>query len=96
MSDPLRVGLLSPYFWPEVRRGSECHVHDLAAGLPPRGIEPTVITSHLRRRRREPELYGHLHTHRIGAASDYYLEGVAVERLRRQRSDAAWATVDGR
>lgn len=42
----LRVALLSPVFWPEVRRGSERFVRGLADGLLARGHAPTLITSH--------------------------------------------------
>ena len=42
----LRVALLSPVFWPEVRRGSERFARELADGLITRGHEPTLITSH--------------------------------------------------
>jgi glycosyltransferase involved in cell wall biosynthesis len=42
----LRVALLSPCFWPEVRRGSERFVRELADGLIARGHEPRLITSH--------------------------------------------------
>jgi glycosyltransferase involved in cell wall biosynthesis len=42
----VRVALLNPWFWPEVRRGSERLVHDLAADLARLGHEPTLITSH--------------------------------------------------
>jgi glycosyltransferase involved in cell wall biosynthesis len=42
----LKVALLSPCFWPEVRRGSERFVRDLADGLIARGHEPRLITSH--------------------------------------------------
>ncbi len=42
----LRVALLSPCFWPEVRRGSERFVRDLADGLLARGHRPRLITSH--------------------------------------------------
>ena len=45
-STPLRVALLSPCFWPEVRRGSERFVRDLADGLLARGHRPRLITSH--------------------------------------------------
>lgn len=46
--DPLgcSVALLSPCFWPEVRRGSERFVRDLADGLLARGLRPSLITSH--------------------------------------------------
>jgi glycosyltransferase involved in cell wall biosynthesis len=42
----LRVALLSPCFWPEVRRGAERIVHELGEGLAARGHRPRVITSH--------------------------------------------------
>lgn len=42
----LRPALLNPCFWPEVRRGSERFVRDLADGLIARGHAPTLITSH--------------------------------------------------
>jgi glycosyltransferase involved in cell wall biosynthesis len=43
---PLDVALLSPCFWPEVRRGGERFVRDLADGLLARGHHPRLITSH--------------------------------------------------
>ncbi len=49
VADPtasIRVDLLSPAFWPEVRRGSERFVRDLADGLLARGHRPRLITSH--------------------------------------------------
>lgn len=42
----MRVALLSPCFWPEVRRGGERLVRELADGLLARGQDPTLITSH--------------------------------------------------
>lgn len=45
-SDGIRVALLTPVFWPEVRRGTERLVRELADGLIARGHRPTVITSH--------------------------------------------------
>ncbi len=42
----LRIALLTPCFWPEVRRGSERVVHELATGLIARGHRPTLISSH--------------------------------------------------
>jgi phosphatidyl-myo-inositol alpha-mannosyltransferase len=44
--DPLRVALLNPVFWPEVRRGSERVINDLATGLTASGHLPRVITGH--------------------------------------------------
>lgn len=45
-SDGLRVALLNPCYWPEVRRGSERFVRELADGLIARGQHPRLITSH--------------------------------------------------
>jgi len=46
VSGPLRLALLHPTYWPEVRRGAERLVHDVAAGLAARGHEPWILTSH--------------------------------------------------
>jgi glycosyltransferase involved in cell wall biosynthesis len=40
------VALLSPCFWPEVRRGGERFTRELADGLLDAGLAPTLITSH--------------------------------------------------
>jgi glycosyltransferase involved in cell wall biosynthesis len=42
----LSVALMNPFFWPEVRRGSERLVHDLAVDLVSLGSRPHLITSH--------------------------------------------------
>ena len=42
----LRVALLTPCFWPEVRRGTERLARELADGLLARGHQPELITSH--------------------------------------------------
>ena len=42
----LRIALLNPCYWPEVRRGSERFLRDLADGLLERGHRPSLITSH--------------------------------------------------
>ena len=42
----MKIALLHPCYWPEVRRGSERFLHELATGLLERGHEPTLITSH--------------------------------------------------
>jgi glycosyltransferase involved in cell wall biosynthesis len=42
----LRIALLHPTYWPEVRRGSERLAHDLGATLARRGHEVTLLTSH--------------------------------------------------
>ena len=44
-SDSLGVALLSPCYWPEVRRGSERFARELADGLLARGHRPRLITS---------------------------------------------------
>ena len=40
------MALLSPCYWPEVRRGTERFISELAAGLLARGQRPSLITSH--------------------------------------------------
>jgi phosphatidylinositol alpha-mannosyltransferase len=42
----LRVALLNPCYWPEVQRGAERIVRELADGLLARGLRPSLITSH--------------------------------------------------
>src|SRR5215208_5731199 len=42
----MRVALLHPTYWPEVRRGAERLVHDLAAWLAGAGHDVTVLTTH--------------------------------------------------
>lgn len=42
----MKVALLSPCFWPEVRRGTERFTRELADGLLSRGHHPRLITSH--------------------------------------------------
>lgn len=46
MSSPIRVDLLTPAFWPEVRRGTERFTRELADGLLARGHRPRLLTSH--------------------------------------------------
>ncbi|MDX6640745.1 MAG: hypothetical protein QOF12_1756, partial [Solirubrobacteraceae bacterium] len=46
MSSTLRVALLNPCYWPEVRRGSERFARGLADGLLAAGQRPRLITSH--------------------------------------------------
>ena len=43
---PLRLALLNPCYWPEVRRGSERLAHDLLRGLDPGRFDARLITSH--------------------------------------------------
>jgi glycosyltransferase involved in cell wall biosynthesis len=42
----MRVALLHPTYWPEVRRGAERLVHDLAGWLAAAGHDATVLTTH--------------------------------------------------
>lgn len=51
----MRVALLHPTYWPEVRRGSERFARELATGLVARGHRPTLITSHPGRTTRTTE-----------------------------------------
>lgn len=51
----MRVALLHPSYWPEVRRGSERLLHDLAGSLAVRGHEVTVLTTHPESRSGEEE-----------------------------------------
>ncbi len=44
--NPLRVALLNFCYWPEVRRGTERIMHDVATGLALRGHRPQIVTSH--------------------------------------------------
>ena len=44
--ESLRVALLAPCFWPEVRRGAERLLRDFADGLLARGHRPRLITAH--------------------------------------------------
>jgi glycosyltransferase involved in cell wall biosynthesis len=41
-----KVALLSPTYWPEVRRGTERFAHELGLGLTQQGDEVTIVTSH--------------------------------------------------
>jgi glycosyltransferase involved in cell wall biosynthesis len=51
----MRVALLNPVFWPEVRRGSERFARELADALRARGHEPRIVTSHRGLPRRDVE-----------------------------------------
>jgi glycosyltransferase involved in cell wall biosynthesis len=42
----VRIALLAPTYWPEVRRGSERIVHDLGSALAERGHEVDLLTTH--------------------------------------------------
>lgn len=95
----MRIALLHPTFWPEVRRGSERLAHDLGKTLAGRGHDVALLTTHRRaadarrlgglrvvRRRRLPELPGmSWHDEYVGAAP------AAVIGLLRERFDLAHA-----
>jgi glycosyltransferase involved in cell wall biosynthesis len=51
----LKVAFLNPYYWPEVRRGSERVIHDLAVDLQRLGHRIRLITSHTGRPQRSVE-----------------------------------------
>jgi len=42
----MRIALLHPTYWPEVRRGAERLVHDLAGWLAKAGHDVTILTTH--------------------------------------------------
>lgn len=42
----MRIALVNPTYWPEVRRGAERLVHDLAASLAREGHDVTLLTTH--------------------------------------------------
>lgn len=46
MLPPVKIALLHPTYWPEVRRGSERLIHDIAVGLAGRGHDVTLLTTH--------------------------------------------------
>jgi phosphatidylinositol alpha-mannosyltransferase len=46
----VRVALLHPTYWPEVRRGSERMIHDLGTSLVARGHDVSLLTSHRARK----------------------------------------------
>ncbi len=52
---PAKIALLSPCYWPEVRRGGERFTRELADGLIAHGLAPTLITSHPGRPSRRTE-----------------------------------------
>src|SRR5215210_6436755 len=52
---PRVVGLFSTFYWPEVRRGTERLVHDLATGLPRAEWVPVIVTGHAQPTRRDHE-----------------------------------------
>ena len=100
LSDSLRVALLSPCYWPEVRRGTERFARQLADGLIERGHRPSLITSHpgrpstvvedgllVRRNRRPPERW----LWRLGFESYLTHAPLSLGSLRRSGPDVAHA-----
>jgi glycosyltransferase involved in cell wall biosynthesis len=94
------VALLSPRYWPEVRRGTERFAHDLADGLIETGHRPVLITSHpgpgttgiedgllVRRNRRPPERW----LDRLGFESHLTHWPLTLGSLRRSGADVAHA-----
>lgn len=68
----IRVALLTPCFWPEVQRGGERYVRELADGLIACGHRPRLITSHPGRPQRSVE--GGLPITRLWRPPDRWLE----------------------
>lgn len=95
----MRIALLHPTYWPEVRRGSERLAHDLGVSLIERGHEVTLITSHdgpsstavedgiTIERARRPRRLGAIHPY------EHHVENgpTTVRRLLRGRFDLAHA-----
>jgi glycosyltransferase involved in cell wall biosynthesis len=52
---PIRIAILNPCYWPEVRRGSERFARGLADGLLADGHAPRLVTSHPASRSRRME-----------------------------------------
>lgn len=50
--------MLTPFFWPEVRRGTERFVHELSTGLVADGHAPRIVTSRNGRRPERDEIDG--------------------------------------
>lgn len=108
----MRIALLTPTYWPEVRRGSERVIHDLGVTLAGRGHDVTLLTRHagrpvtrdedgvrVERATRLPELPG------LKPYEYHVLNVPAVfARLRRDRFDLvhsffpseSWAAVQAR
>ena len=100
LTDPLRVDLLSPSYWPEVRRGTERFARDLSDGLIARGHRPRLLTSHpgppsttredglvVRRNWRPPEAW----LERLGFERHLMHAPAAYASLRRGGADLAHA-----
>lgn len=108
----MRIALLTPTYWPEVRRGTERVVHDLGIVLAQRGHAVTILTQHpgrtetamedgvrVIRRRRHPQPPGL-------AAHEYHLSAALGAWVQLVRGDydvaqaffptQAWAAVHAR
>jgi glycosyltransferase involved in cell wall biosynthesis len=64
----VRLALLTPAYWPEVRRGGERLAHDLTAALARRGHDVRLVTSHPGRTARTTE--GGVHVARLRRPPD--------------------------
>ena len=95
----MRIALVHSTYWPEVRRGSERLIHDLAAELGGRGNEVTILTTHegpksttvesgvtVVRSRRPPQLPERLRLEHFVANAP-----LTIARLRRGGFDVAQA-----
>ena len=95
----MRVALLHPTFWPEVRRGSERVIAELGAALADRGHDVTLLTTH--RAPRDVSEEGGISVDRAWRPPplsplrfyEHYVETVpaALARLRRGHFDVAHA-----
>ncbi|MEA2481190.1 MAG: phosphatidyl-myo-inositol alpha-mannosyltransferase, partial [Thermoleophilaceae bacterium] len=75
--------LMHPTYWPEVRRGSERYIHDLASGLTAAGHAPELLTSHPGPHRRGT----------VDGLSVVYHRRQPDGWLRRRRFDDFWSHV---
>ena len=78
----MRIALLHPTYWPEVRRGSERLAHDLGATLARRGHDVKLITTHpgpaARSHEDGVEVYRGRRAPEIPGVTWYYDEGAAA------------------
>lgn len=78
----MRIALLHPTYWPEVRRGSERLVHDLGATLARRGHQVGLITTHaaagVRSREDGIDVYRGRRAPEIPGLTWYYDEGATA------------------
>ena len=84
----MRIALLHPTYWPEVRRGSERLVHDLATWLTGAGHDVTVLTTH--RARGETAHEGGFRVVRAWRPPDPLFERRAYEAYLGAAASQAW------